>query len=160
MTPGKDYSMEEKDICTLAAEKIAAEMNEAKEKLKSEKGGGIAAARRAMKTVLIEEIGKMISKFCYQNEEFAEAVDKCDKKLIDIVEEITKDVDQNNPSLSDVVAYMRAVKCYLSEAEVICSFRINIHKEVDDDLLDLESFAVPEEQTGAIILDLFGTGEV
>ena len=152
--------MEEKDICTRAAEKIAAEMNEAKDKLKSEKGGGIAAARRAMKLVLVDEIGKMISKFCYQNEEFADAVEKCDKTLLSVVEEITKDVDQNNPSLSDVVAYMRAVKCYLSEAEVICSFRINIHKEVDDDLLDLESFAVPEENTGAIILDLFGTGDV
>lgn len=155
--------MEEKDICTRAAEKIAAEMNEAKDKLKGEKGekgGGMAAARRAMKLVLADEIGKMISKFCYQNEEFAEAVDKCDKALLSVVEEITKDVDQNNPSLSDVVAYMRAVKCYLSEAEVICSFRINIHKEIDDDLLDLESFAVPEENTGAIILDLFGTGDV
>ena len=57
--------MEEKDIGTLAAEKIAAQMKEATEKLKGEKGGGVAAARRAMKLVLIEEIGKMISKFCY-----------------------------------------------------------------------------------------------
>lgn len=152
--------MEEKDIGTLAAEKIAAQMKEATEKLKGEKGGGVAAARRAIKLVLIEEIGKMISKFCYQNDEFAEAVERYDKTILDVVEEVTKDVDQNNPSLSDVVAYMRAVKCYLSEAEVICSFRINIHKEIDDDLLDLESFAVPDEQSGAIILDLFGTGEV
>ena len=152
--------MEEKDICTRAAEKIAAEMKEAKDKLKGEKGGGVAAARRALKLVLVEEVGKMISRFCYQNEEFADAVEKCDKTLLGVVEEITKDVDQNNPSLSDVVAYMRAVKCYLSEAEVICSFRINIHKEVDDDLLDLESFAAPEEHTGAIILDLFNAGEV
>ena len=152
--------MEEKDIGTLAAEKIAAQMKEATEKLKGEKGGGVAAARRAIKLVLIEEIGKMISKFCYQNDEFAEAVERYDKTILDVVEEVTKDVDQNNPSLSDVVAYMRAVKCYLSEAEVICSFRINIHKEVDDDLLDLDSFAVPDEQSGAIILDLFGTGEV
>lgn len=152
--------MEEKTICEKAAERIAGEIKEAKDKLKGEKGGGIAAARRAMKLMLVDEIGKMISKFCYQNEEFATAVDKCDKKLLDIVEEITKDVDQSSPAISDVVAYMRAVKCYLSEAEVICSFRINIHKEVDDDLLDLESFAVPEEQSGAIILDLFGTGEV
>ncbi|MBP3376219.1 MAG: hypothetical protein J6L83_05600 [Clostridia bacterium] len=152
--------MEEKDIGTLAAEKIAAQMKEATEKLKGEKGGGVAAARRAMKLVLIEEIGKMISKFCYQNDEFAEAVERYEKTILDVVEEVTKDVDQNNPSLSDVVAYMRAVKCYLSEAEVICSLRINIHKEIDDDLLDLESFAVPDEQSGAIILDLFGTGEV
>ena len=152
--------MEEKDIGTLAAEKVAAQVKEAKEKLKGEKGGGVAAARRAMKLVLVEEIGKMISKFCYQNEEFAAAVERCDKAILDVVEEVTKDVDQNNPSLSDVVAYMRAVKCYLLEAEVICSFRINIHKEIDDDLLDLESFAVPDEQSGAIILDLFGTGEV
>lgn len=152
--------MEEKDISTLAAEKVAAQVKEAKEKLNGGKGGGVAAARRAMKLVLVEEIGKMISKFCYQNEEFAAAVERCDKAILDVVEEVTKDVDQNNPSLSDIVAYMRAVKCYLSEAEVICSFRINIHKEVDDDLLDLESFAVPDEQSGAIILDLFGTGEV
>ena len=152
--------MEGKDICTLAAEKVAAQIKEAEEKLKGEKGGGIASARRAMKLVLVEEIGNMISKFCYQNEEFATAVERCDMTILDVVDQITKDVDQNNPSLSDVVAYMRAVKCYLSEAEVICSFRINIHKEVDDDLLDLESFAVPDESSGAIILDLFGTGEV
>lgn len=152
--------MEEKTIGERAAEKIALQISEAKDKLKGEKGGGIAAARRAMKLVLIQEIGNMISRFCYQNEEFASAVEKCEKTLLEIVEEITKDVDQNNPSLSDVVAYMRAVKCYLSEAEVICSFRINIHKEVDDDLFDLESFAAPEEQSGAIILDLFGAEDV
>ncbi len=150
--------MEEKNVCERAAEKVVAQMKEAKDKLNADKKvNGIAGARRAMKLVLIEEIGKMISKFCYQNEEFAGAVERCDKTILDVVEEVSKDVDQNNPSLSDVVAYMRAVKCYLSEAEVICSFRINIHKEIDDDLLDLESFAVPEESSGAIILDLFGT---
>lgn len=97
--------MEEKTIGERAAEKIALQISEAKDKLKGEMGGGIAAARRAMKLVLIQEIGNMISRFCYQNEEFASAVEKCEKTLLEIVEEVTKDVDQNNPSLSDVVAY-------------------------------------------------------
>ena len=151
----------EKDVCDRAAEKVALQIKEAKDKLSQDKSkNGIAAARRAMKLILADEIGKMISKFCYQNEEFSAAVEKSEKTLLDVVDEVSKDVDQNNPGLSDVVVYMRAVKCYLSEAEVICSFRVNIHKEQDDDLLDLESYAMPEEQSGAIILDLFGTGEV
>lgn len=150
----------DKDIGTIAAEKIAAQIAEAKESLSKDKATGIAAARKAMKLILVAEIGNMVSKFCYQNEEFAEAVNKCDKTILDVVGEVTKDVDQNNPSISDVVAYMRAVKCYLSEAEVICSFRINIHKEVDDDLFDLESFVAPEEKSSAIILDVFGTEDL
>lgn len=149
----------DKDIGTIAAEKISAQITEAKESLSKDKATGIAAARKVMKLILVAEIGNMVSKFCYQNEEFAEAVNKCDKTILDVVGEVTKDVDQNNPSISDVVAYMRAVKCYLSEAEVIGSFRINIHKEVDDDLLDLESFAEPQ-QSSAIILDVFGTEDL
>lgn len=155
--------MDEKNT---AAEKIALQMQEAKDKLSADKLSAdknkkrLEAAWCAMKLVLIEDIGKMISRFCYQNEEFAAAVETCQKTLLEIVDEVTKDVDQNNPSLSDVVAYMRACKAYLPEAEVICSFRINIHKEVDDDLLDLENFEIPEAPSGAIILDLFGTGEI
>lgn len=153
--------MLEKDICDRAAEKIAAEAEAATEALKKEKAsGGIAAAKKAMKLVLIAEISKMLSKFCYQNEEFAAEVEKSGKKLSDIIDEIMGGVDQSKPSLSDVEAYMKAVKAYFCDAEVICSFRINIHKEQDDDLFDLESFAEPEVGGGAIILDLFGTGEV
>ncbi len=142
-----------------AVAKITEQTEAGKEALKKEKAsGGLAAAKKAMKIMLIEDLGKMISKFCYQSEEFSSAVEKCDKTLLSVVEEIMKMVDQSKPSLSDVAAYMAAVKAYLPEAEVICSFRINIHKEQDDDLLDLETFAQPadSEGGGAIILDLFG----
>ena len=151
-------SNEEKTVCDIAADKIMMQVPECRDKLQKEKATGIAAAKKAMKLMLVEEIGKMIAKFCYQNEDFAAAVEKCDKELSAVVDEIINGVDQSKPSLSDVEAYMKAVKAYLPEAEVICSFRINIHKEFDDDLLDLESFAAPQTG-GAIILDLFGTGE-
>lgn len=144
------------NVADRAVAKITEQMEAGKEKIKKEKGTGIAAAKRAMKLIMIADVGKMLIKFCYQSEEFSEAVVKSDKELLGIIEGIMEMVTQNEPGISDVAAYMTAVKAYLSEAEVIYSFRINIHKEQDDDLLDLESFAQPEEaQSGAIILDLF-----
>lgn len=140
-----------------AVEKLTAELKAGKEQLSKEKAsGGIALAKKEMKKIMVDDLSRMLTKFCYQSEEFAEAVEKSDRTLLSIVEDIMKLVSPTNPGISDVTAYMTAVKAYLSEAEVICSFRINIHKEQDDDLLDLESFAQPAEaQSGAIILDLF-----
>ena len=146
--------MSEKDIGTMAAEKLAAQIEDAKGN-KSLKGFEATAIK-----YLAEPIGNMLIKFCYQNEEFAQAVERFDKPLIDLLHEICKMSTKDKPGISDVEAYAKAVKFYLPAAEVICSFRVNLPEERDDDLLDLESFAAPEEHTGAIILDLFGTGEV
>lgn len=145
------------NVADRAVAKITEQKADAGEALKKEKAsGGIALAKKEMKKIMIDDLSRMLTKFCYQSEEFAEAVEKSDRTLLSIVEDIMKLVSPTNPGISDVTAYMTAVKAYLSEAEVICSFRINIHKEQDDDLLDLESFAQPEEaQSGAIILDLF-----
>ena len=147
------------NVSDRAVEKLSAELKAGKEQLAKEKAsGGIALAKKEMKKVMIDDLCRMLTKFCYQNEEFADAVVKSEKTLLSIIEDIMKLVDPTHPGVSDVTAYMTAVKAYLSEAEVICSFRINIHKEQDDDLLDLESFAQPDEaQSGAIILDLFGS---
>lgn len=145
------------NVADRAVAKITEQNADAGEALKKEKAsGGLALAKKEMKKLMVDDLSRMLTKFCYQSEEFAAAVEKSDRTLLSIVEDIMKLVSPTNPGISDVTAYMTAVKAYLSEAEVICSFRINIHKEQDDDLLDLESFAQPEEaQSGAIILDLF-----
>jgi hypothetical protein len=58
-----------------------------------------------------------------------------------------------------VEAYAKAVKFYLPAGEIICSFRVNLPEERDEDLIDLESVAVPDVSSSAIILDIFGTEE-
>ena len=142
--------MEEKNICDRAAEKLTQQMKAVSED-KSLKGFEATAVK-----YLCDPIGKMLMKFCYQNEEFAQAVERFDKPLIDLLREIAKMSTRDKPGVSDVEAYAKAVKFYLPAGEVICSFRVNLPEERDDDLFDLESTAVPEAQSSAIILDVFG----
>lgn len=146
--------MEEKNICERAAEKVAAEM----EAVKSDKGlkGFEATAVKC----LCDPIGKMIMKFCYQNEEFALAVERCERPLIESLREIVKMSTRDKPMVSDVEAYAKAVKFYLPAGEIICSFRVNLPEERDDDLLDLEAVMPVPEQSSAIILDVFDVGEI
>ena len=144
--------MEEKNICDRASEKLIAQMK-AVETDKSLKGFEATAVK-----YLCEPIGRMLMKFCYQNEEFAQAVERFDRPLIDLLREIANMSTRDKPGVSDVEAYAKAVKFYLPAGEVICSFRVNLPEERDDDLFDLES-AVPEAQSSAIILDLFATEE-
>lgn len=145
--------MEEKNICDRAAEKLTQQMKAVSED-KSLKGFEATAVK-----YLCEPIGKMLMKFCYQNEEFAQAVERFDKPLIDLLREITKMSTRDKPGVSDIEAYAKAVKFYLPAGEVICSFRVNLPEERDDDLFDLESADVSEAQSSAIILDVFGTEE-
>ena len=146
--------MEEKNVCERAAQKIAAEI----EAVKSDKGlkGFEATAVKC----LCDPIGKMIMKFCYQNEEFALAVERCERPLIESLREIVKMSTRDKPMISDVEAYAKAVKFYLPAGEIICSFRVNLPEERDDDLLDLESIGAAPQQNEAIILDVFGVGEI
>ena len=146
--------MEEKSIGDRAAEKLAAEMA-AVQANKDLKGFEANIVK-----YLCKPIGDMLTRFCFQNEKFAQAVERFDKPLIDLLREIAKMSTRDKPGVSDVEAYVKAVKFYLPAAEVICSFRVNLPDERDNDLLDLEAFAEPQEQSSAIILDLFGTGEI
>ena len=142
---------EKRNISDIAADKLSSESTEAAAKF-----SGTTPIQRVQK-VLAEEIGKMLTRFCYQNEEFAQAVDRCDKTLTDIVEGITS-TTSGKAALSDVEAYAAAVKYYLPAAQVIVSFRVNLPDEFDDDLLVLEDDANSAESQ-AIILDLFNTEE-
>lgn len=143
----------EKTVSERAAEKLAAQM-EAVRQDKSLKNFEATAVK-----CLCEPIGKMLTRFCYQNEEFALAVERSDGTMLDMLRGIVKMSTRDKPMVSDVEAYAKAVKFYLPAGEVICSFRVNLPEERDDDLLDLENVTVPE-QSSAIILDLFDTGEV
>ena len=144
----------ENNVCERAAQKIAAEI----EAVKSDKGlkGFEATAVKC----LCEPIGKMIMRFCYQNEEFALAVERCERPLIESLREIVKMSTRDKPMVSDVEAYAKAVKFYLPAGEIICSFRVNLPEERDDDLLYLESIGAAPQQNEAIILDVFGVGEI
>lgn len=145
--------MEEKNVQDRAADKLGAEMA-AVAADKGLKGFEATAVK-----YLAKPIGDMLTKFCYQNEEFALAVERCDKPLMELLRETVKMSTRDKPGVSDVEAYVKAVKFYLPAAEVICSFRVNLPEERDEDLLDLENVAEPEEQHKAMILDLFGTEE-
>ena len=142
----------ELNISDLAADKLAKELERAEKAFKG------STPIMEIKRALVVPICKMLTKFCYQNEEFAQAVMRCDKELMDNVSELVKDVTRSNPSISDVEAYLRAVRFYLPAAEVTVSFRILLPNEYDDDFLDLG--AEPRDDSGqAIILDLLDTRE-
>lgn len=143
---------EEKNISDLAADRLAKELERAEKAFKG------STPTMEIKRALVGPICKMLTKFCYQDEEFAQAVMRCEKELMDNVTDLVKDVTRSNPSISDVEAYLRAVRFYLPAAEVVVSFRILLPNEYDDDLLDLG--AEPRREDGqAIILDLLDTRE-
>ena len=145
--------MDEKNVCDRAADKLRQQINDAKQE-KNLKGFESTAIK-----CLCEPIGNMLIKFCYQNEEFALAVERFDKPLIEALKDIAKMSTKDKPMISDVEAYAKAVKFYLPAGEIICSFRVNLPEERDDDLLDLEVTEAPV-QSEAIILDVFGVGEI
>lgn len=154
--------------------------------LKQAKNGAQAGGRGACEKYMAGEICKMLERFCYQSEDFARAVVDRRGTLGECVSGI---VGGHWPKgISDVEAYAEAVKYYMPGAKVRATFRIDAPVEEDSDLLDLngdishtdgvpdegleglfsdnapEERRVPKTQTdgnsgGAIILDLFGTGE-
>lgn len=146
--------MQEKTISEIASDKIMAQMSEV-ESDKSLRGFEKTAVK-----CLCEPIGRIIMKFCYQNEEFALAVERCERPLIELLKEIVKMSTRDKPMVSDVEAYAKAVKFYLPAGEIVCSFRVNLPEERDDDLLDLEAVMPVPKQSSAIILDVFDVGEM
>lgn len=109
-----------------------------------------------MRTLLIEEVSRMLIRFCYQNEEFAGEICRCERTLSDAVDALMKNIGPNKPQLSDVEAYAAAVQFYIPSAQVTVSFRLTIPTEIDDDLLEINDEG---EGSHAIILDLFDTEE-
>lgn len=107
-----------------------------------------------MRTLLIEEVSRMLIRFCYQNEEFAGEVCRCERSLSNAVDALMKNVGPDKPQLSDVEAYAAAVQFYIPSAQVTVSFRLTIPTEIDDDLLEINDEG---EGSHAIILDLFDT---
>lgn len=143
---------EEKNISDRAADKLAAELKATEKAFKG------TATMQEIKRALAEPVCRMLMKFCYQDEEFAAAVVRCEKDLIENVNDIVKDLSRSNPSISDVEAYARAVRFYLPAAEVTVSFRVLLPNEFDDDLLDLGADSVSVDETHhAMILDLVDT---
>ena len=154
--------------------------------LKQAQGGTTGGSQGACERYMAGEICKMLERFCYQSEDFAKAVVDRRGTLGECVSGI---VGGHWPKgVSDVEAYAEAVKYYMPGAKVRATFRIDAPVEEDNDLLDLngdisntdgvqddgldgllcdntpEERQVPKSQTdgnsgGAIILDLFGTGE-
>lgn len=155
--------------------------------LKQAKNVAQGGGRGACEKYMAGEICKMLERFCYQSEDFARAVVDRRGTLGECVSGIVG--GHWPKGISDVEAYAEAVKYYMPGARVRATFRIDAPVEEDSDLLDLNGDishtdgvtddgledlfcdSIPEEnqatksQTtgdsggGAIILDLFGTGE-
>ena len=141
----------EKTISEAAADKLEAELKTA---LEASKGDDHAMA---IKRALLPPIARMLTKFAYQDEEFATAVTRGGDLLAN-VNNVVKEITRDKPALSDVEVYAKAVKYYLPAAAVTVSFRITIPNELDADLADINLDAASE--THAMIPDLFDSGEV
>lgn len=128
-----------------AADKLHKEA-EAVSKLK-----GTEFKQIALRT-LAGPICSMLVKFCYQEELFAEAITKTDKKLFDCLSAILKLETKEKPLISDLDACAEAVRFYIPEGKVTMSCRVVIPVERDDDLLDLGTLD-DDSQGEAIILD-------
>lgn len=144
---------EQKNISDRAAEKLE------KEAEHCEKVFNGTFAEDRMKRCMTVAIRDMMTRFCYQDEEFAQAVMQAGVTLKDIVKEVVGSTTREKPAISDVEAYAMAVKQYLPAAQVVASFRVYLPDERDDDLLFLGADEPSTEDGGkqAMILDLFGT---
>lgn len=135
---------ENKNISERAADKLLREA-EAVSKLK---GSGYP---NGIIRGLAGPICSMLVRFCYQEELFAEAVEKKEKTLLDCLNGIVKLSTRENPVVSDLDAYAEAVRFYIPEGKVTMSCKVVMPVQ-DDDLFDL---GVEDEDTGgAIILEL------
>ena len=137
---------EEKTTADRAAEKLQKEAKVIKETRGSE------FAKVALRN-LADPITAMLVRFVYQEEIFAEAVNKSDKKLVDCIGAIIKLSSREKPVVSDLDAYAEAVRFYIPEGKVTMSCRVVIPVERDDDLFDLGTVD-DDPEDGAIILEL------
>ena len=147
----------EKTVCERAADKLMREQEKAAKAY--EKASGV---EMMIRKTLTPEIGRMLIKFCYQDELFAKTVEESQKELIECIKTVALKITRDKPALSDVEAYAEAVKFYFPNAQVSVNFRVVLPNELDDDLLFLDAPEFGEKATDgqAMILDLFDTGEV
>lgn len=141
-------------VAEIAADKLTAEMQEALNDFSKNQNAHIDVIRK----YLTEPVGNMLIRFCYQDNEVAQAVERSEKTLKEVITAITNNISRSNPAISDVEAYAAAVKKYLPAAQVSVNFRVLLPNEFDDDL-SLINDAPKEEKKHAIILDLFGAEE-
>lgn len=136
----------EKTAADRAAEKLQAESKA----IRATKG---SAFEQVAIRNLANPITEMLVRFVYQEEIFAEAVNKSDKKLVDCIISIIKLGSREKPVVSDLDAYAEAVRFYIPEGKVTMSCRVVIPIVRDDDLFDLGAID-DDPQDGAIILEL------
>ena len=133
-----------------AADRAADKLHKEAEAVSKLKGSGYPTG---IMRELSGPICSMLVRFCYQEEDFAQAVLDHKDKLQTCLEKIVKLSTRDNPVVSDLDAYAEAVRFYIPEGKVAMSCRVVIPVERDDDLLDLGS--MDEEPTGgATILEL------
>jgi len=137
------------NINQTAADRAADKLHKEAEAVSKLKGSGYPIG---IMRELSGPICSMLVRFCYQEEFFAEAITKTDKKFFDCLLAILKLETKENPLVSDLDAYAEAVRFYIPEGKVTMSCRVVIPVERDDDLLDLG--ALDEEPQGeAVILE-------
>ena len=133
-----------------AADRAADKLHKEAEAIFKIKGSGYPTG---IMRELSGPICSMLVRFCYQEEDFAQAVLNQKDKLQTCLERIVKLSSREKPVVSDLDAYAEAVRFYIPEGKVTMSCRVVIPVERDDDLLDLG--ALDEESTsGATILEL------
>ncbi len=138
---------------------------DADKKLTSE-AEAIAAASGSAVNVLIRRrmsrpVAERLSAFVFQDDtgELARAVLKPGRTLTGCLDACLEGVGRDNPVLSDIDAYTRALRYYLPEGSVRCSFRVVVPQEVDEDLLFLDSTDTQKTGKTAVVLDFFVGGD-
>lgn len=76
--------------------------------------------------VIGKDVKKTISKFCEQNEEFAEFVFISDKTICDVINEAAGKVKNNGAGSSDIEVYTNAVKAYFPTATINFTMSIDL----------------------------------
>jgi hypothetical protein len=136
-----------------AADRAADKLHKEAEAVSKLKGSGYPMG---LVKGLAEPVCSMLVRFCYQDEDFAQAVLDKDKKLQSLLEGVVKLSTRDKPVVSDLDAYAEAVRFYIPEGKVTMSCRVVVPSVKDDDLLDL---GIDDEQTGSATIlefDLLG----
>ncbi len=114
-------------------------IHNAKEKLERE---AKSVTVQDVATMIQSEVSKALLEFCKQDGKLAEAIIKSDKTVYDCCKEITKDTKAAQ-YISDFIAFSRAVKFYLPDADIKFNMEIirqnNARTEISlMDLLNME----------------------
>lgn len=94
----------------------------------------LKAIKGRYQTAIAESTAKALQGFCFQEQEFAQAVEQSGKSFQDCLDAVTKNVGQ---SVSDFDVYSRAAKFYFPGAE--------IHFRMEIDLIGNADRTAPEQ---------------